>query len=207
MSSDLATYANYASSFIQLVILAIGIYRALEMRRGFVDVTYRARALWSALFMSVIAIANAENFIPFPNNQLWNIVNFIPFLAIVGFAFAFVDKTVLVAIRSDFFHRDILRWSKLRVPVGSVLAGSTCFIFSGVVLTSQPATSSANSIVNLFSGIAFFQFSFVAAGVLGFGAVALVIGARRTSDRILRKHIRLLGFSVTSFVFLSWETS
>ncbi len=197
MSGDLIQIFQDTTALIQLVILATGFYRSLEMRRGFVDATYRSKALWSALLMSVIALTNAVSLIPLPNNQLWNTVTFIPFLALVGFTFAFVDKTVLVAIKSDFFHRDILRWSKLRVPAASVLAGSGFFIFSGVALS--PSFSVGQSAVVTWVDVAFLQFSLIAASVLGFAALALAIGAHRTSDRTLKKHIRLLGFALTSF--------
>jgi hypothetical protein len=182
-----------------VVILFVGIYRALGMRRGFVDATYRSRALLSAILMSVVAISNAFFFVPLPNNALGGIVGFVPFSAIVGVCFALVDSNVLAAARSDFFHRTILHWPDLRLPAGAALGGSGVFILWAIASDPQAFASSPQSSDPFWVLVAYYQFFFIAAVVLGYGAMGLIIGSRRTPDRTLKKYIRLLGFALASF--------
>jgi hypothetical protein len=195
MSIDPIVYVNDASGLIQIVILAVGIARVAEMRRAFVDVTYRSRAAWSALLMFVIAVTNAESLIPLPNGILGALIGTLPFLAIIGVSYGYVDRTVVVAIRSDFFHRNILNWTRVRIPLTAIILVS---LASGLVagLVSVPESQATPFLVI----VAFDLGSGAAAVVLGFGAVAIAISARRTRDRALRRNIRLLGLALAFFV-------
>jgi hypothetical protein len=195
MSSDLAQLAGEASSLIQLVILFIGIGRVAEMRKGFVDPIYRSRAFWSGFLMAVIAVTNATGFFSLPNNILGSLVSNVPFLAIIGVSFAFVDRTAIVGIRTDFFHRDILHWVKVRVPAGVVLAASLVY---GVIAFSAPESAAPSP--PLWELIGTLQVFVVAIGLLGFGAVVIIIASRRTPDQTLKKNIRILGIALGWFV-------
>jgi hypothetical protein len=195
MSSDLAQLVGDASSLIQLAILIVGIGRVAQMRKGFVDPTYRSRAFWSGFLMAVIAVSNATPLIPLPNSVLGSLISNLPFLAIIGVCLAFVDRTAIVGIRSDFFHRDILGWVRVRVPAGVVMAGSLVY---GVVAINAPESTAPSP--PLWDLIGMFQVFIVAIGLLGFGAVVIIIASRRTPDQTLKKNIRLLGIALGWFV-------
>ncbi len=200
MSGDPTYLINDASYVVQILILVVGIYRALVMRRGFIDSTYRSRALWSAFLMVVIAVTNAESLVPLPNDVLGAVVGFVPFAAIVLVSFAFVDRTVIVAVRSDFFHRNPLRWLQLRRPASVVMAASTALILVAVATSSQLANSGPQSDAPLWVDLGYYQFFLIVAAILGYSAIALTVAARRTPDNTLRKSIRLLGIALGFFV-------
>jgi hypothetical protein len=195
MSSDYAQFVSDASSIIQLAILIVGIGRVAEMRKGFVDPTYRSRAFWSGLLMAVIAVTNATSLIPLPNGIAGSLISSLPFLAIIGVCFAFVDRTAIVGMKSDFFHRNILGWMQARIPLGAVMAGS---LVCGTIALNVPESTAPSP--PLWDLIGMYQISIVAAGLLGFGAVVIIIASRRTPDQTLKKNIRLLGIALGWFV-------
>jgi hypothetical protein len=195
MSSDYAQFVSDASSIIQLAILVVGIGRVAEMRKGFVDPTYRSRAFWSGLLMAVVALTNATSLIPLSNGIAGSIIGSLPLLAIIGVAFAFVDRTAIVGIRSDFFHRNILGWMRVRIPATFVMAGSLAY---GIIALNVPESNAPSP--PLWDLIGIFQVFIVAVGLLGFGAVVIIIASRRTPDQTLKKNIRLLGIALGWFV-------
>jgi hypothetical protein len=201
MSGDLIFYFSDISSILQIAICIAGIYRALEIRLGFADATYRARALFSAVFLLVILIVNSFNFIPLPNNALGAVVGFLPIMAVILAAFAITDSNVQVAIHSDFFHRAILRWTDLRLFAVAVLFGSGILISSAIAtdplgwFANSPQASDPSWVL-----VSFYQFFIVAPIVLAYGGLGLIVGSRRTPDRTLKRHIRLLGAAIVSFV-------
>ena len=195
ISSDYAQLVGDVSSLIQLAILIVGIGRVAEMRKGFVDPTYRSRAFWSGFLMAVIAVTNATSLIPLPDGIAGSLISNLPFLAIIGVCFAFVDRTAIVGIRSDFFHRNILGWMQVRFPLGVVMAGSLVY---GTIAFNLPESTAPSP--PLWDQIGMNQVPIVAVGLLGFGAVVIIIASRRTSDQTLRKNIRLLGIALGWFV-------
>ncbi|HKW05477.1 MAG TPA: hypothetical protein VJN71_09285 [Nitrososphaerales archaeon] len=193
MSVNLVQFVNGASSVIQAVILVVGLARVLEMRAGFVDRTYRQRAFWSVLLMGVVAAVNIESLLPLPSDLIVNIIGIAIFFGLIGIAFAFIDRTALVAIQQDFFHRDILGWKRFRIPAGLVLAASLIVAFLLVpksLLTNPP----------LWVSIGENQTYIIAAILLGYAAIVGLIGSMRTPDKTLKKNIRFLGISLGFFV-------
>jgi len=195
MSSDYAQLVGDASGLIQLAILIVGIGRVAEMRKGFVDPTYRSRAFWSGFLMAVIAVSNATSLIPLPNGVLGSLIFSLPFLGIIGVCFAFVDRTAIVGMKSDFFHRNILGWTQVRIPSGVVMAGSLAY---GIIALNVPESTAPSP--PLWELIGMYQIFIVAVGLLGFGAVVIIIASRRTPDQTLKKNIRLLGIALGWFV-------
>jgi hypothetical protein len=198
MSVDLVVFATDVSSIAQILILTVGLYRVAEMRRGFVDRTYRSRALWSALLMVAIVVTNAVGFFAFPNNLAGSLALFAPFLSIVVVSYAFVDSTVLVATQSDFFHRDIFCWKRARLPSYVVLAASCAIVL--VVVSLPPYGNSPGTSFSIWSDIGYYQFVTISVVLLGYGAASAFFGSRRTSDLTLKRHIRLLGIALAFFV-------
>ena len=195
MPSNFALLVSDVSSLIQVAILIVGMVRVAQMWRGFVDPTYRSRAFWSGFLMAVIAIANATSLIPVANGVIGSLISSVPILAIIGVCFAFVDRTAMVGIRSDFFHRNILGWMQVRVPAGIVMAGSLAY---GVFAINAPESSAPSP--PLWDTIGMFQVFIVAVALLGFGAIVIIVASRHSPDQTLRKSIRLLGIALGWFV-------
>ena len=194
MSVDIAGAINVVGTLMIIGILVVGIYRALEMRRVFVSGAYRSRATWSALLMLFIIPTQVENFVNVPSNGLLSLLGFIPFIALVLVIYSYADRSVLVAIETDFFHRDTLSWLRARKPVAifliSVLAAE---VVGGVVLTAAEQNSFWGNFLNDL-------FFLALAPVLGYATAALILGARRSADRTLRRSILLLGLALSTLV-------
>lgn len=195
MSGDPIWIANDASSLIQIAILVVGLIRVIQMRKGFVDPTYRSRALWSGLMMVVVVVVNSVGLIPTPNGTEGGLLIALPIYALLGVSFAFEDRTALVAIRSDFFHRGILGWRQIRVPAGFLLLASMAL---ALVVNLTPEAALANP--PLWTTLGTLQVFMVASILLSLGAIVMVIGSRRTPDMTLRRSIRLLGIGFGFFV-------
>jgi hypothetical protein len=181
-----------------LGVLILGALRAVQMSKGLVDATYRNRARWGAVAAFVIAIDIAATFVA-------NITGFTPTsleAAELGFAtfasafialFAFADSTVLVAIKSDFFHRSTVRWTQARRP--ALVAILVCAVIDAALGGYTPF---------------FAVFVVVAVTGVAYAAAALFVGARRTQDKTLKRHVRLLGWALVVLlpsVILSTFTS
>ena len=202
MSVDLAGWINYGATGVALLILILGIVRAVEIRRAFVNPIFRSRATWMALLMVVIIIVNIDGLTPASSAfGLLGLVGFLPFLALILVIYAYVDGCVRVAIETDFFHRETLGWSRVRRPVGICLFVS--FVAAAVVPTIVPTATAIP-----FWGSAVLNGSFVVIVlILAYCAAAMVIGARRSPNKSLRKSILLLGISLFTFVLTLIITS
>ena len=179
------------------------------MRRGFIDPVYRSRALWSAVLMFVIILTNLNGFVSLPNDTISNLIGFSPFVAIVLVSYVYVDRSVMVAVSTDFFHRNTLHWLQFR-RLGYGLLGATSLITYGLIIVApQYFVSGYPTPAHppLFVAIGLNQFFAVIIFVLGISALALGVASRRTSDRNLRKSIRLLGYALGSFVATIFITS
>lgn len=200
MSGDPTYLIGDATNLVQVVILVVGVYRALEMRAGFVDRFYRGRALWSTLLMVVIGVTITSGYISLPGGTPGALLSFLPFAGLVGVSFTFIDQTVRVSMSSDFFHRNTLRWSQVRIPAGIFLAASFIFLMADIVIGFQFLNYGSYSGGPFWLNVAFTEFTVASALVLGLGAVAAVVGSRRTPDRTLKRSIRLLGIALMFFV-------
>ena len=116
-------------------------------------------------------------------------MTFVTFAAAFIAIFAFADSTVLVTIQSDFFHRNTLRWTHARRP-------------AWVAILACAAIDAA-----LGGFTPFFAVFLVVVAISGsYAAAALIVGARRTQDKTLKSHVRLLGWVLVVLlpsVFLS----
>jgi hypothetical protein len=195
------TLSNDTSSALQIFILVVGVYRAVTMRRGFIDPVYRSRALWSAVLMFTIILTNAMTFVNLPNDTIDNIIGFSPFLALVLVIYAYVDRSVMVAMSTDFFHRNTLHWLQFRRPGYGLMTAGALVTFGIVIALPQYIQSSGPTTTAPFwVAIGLQVFFLFAIFVLGISALALGVASRRTSDRNLRRSIRLLGYALGLFV-------
>lgn len=201
MPIELAQTIDVASTILLVGILVLGIYRAMEMRRAFVVGVYRSRATWSTLLMLVIIVVLLSSFVPFPSSGVLSLVGSVPFPSLILVFVAYADKSVLAAMETDFFHRDTLGWTRGRWPVAIVLVTFVVILgVGGAILTpAEQASPLWAAIINLF---------FVTlAAILAYLAASLIVGARRSADRTLRRSIALLGLALFTLVLSIVVTS
>lgn len=164
------------------------------MRRGFVGGVYRSRATWSTLLMLVIIALMLSNFVPFPSTGILSLVGALPFVSLIFVFVAYADRSVLVAMETDFFHRDTLSWLRVRWPAAIfIFSFVTALIIGGFILTPAEQSSFLGTLFNDL-------FFLVLAAILAYLAAALIIGARRSADRTLRRSILLLGLALGTLV-------
>ncbi len=199
MSVDVVALTSDVTSVAQIFILVIGIYRAVIMRRGFIDPVYRSRTLWSAVLMFVIILSNLMTFVNLSSDTISILIGFSPFVAIILVAYAYVDRSVMVAMSSDFFHRNTLHWLQFRRLGYGLLAATSLIEYGAIVVAPQYFVSGPTSAAPVFA-IVLYQFFVIIISVLGISALALGVASRRTPDRNLRKSIRLLGYALGLFV-------
>lgn len=193
MSIDLPGAINVGATALIIGILVLGIYRALEMRRGFVRGAYRSRATWSTFLMVVIITSQVANYSP--DSGILSLLGIVPFVALLVVIFAYADRSVLVAIDTDFFHRDTLAYHRVRWPAAIAFAASFIVVAGGGVILSPAQQSSVlGEILNDLFYVAL-------VGILGYLTAALIVGARRSADRTLRRSILLLGLALSTLVF------
>jgi hypothetical protein len=192
MSVDILGVFNDASNIVISAILILGIYRAQQMRKAFVTPAYRSRATWSAILMLIILIVFVSSYVPVPS-----VFGFLPFFSVLLAVFAYADKSVLVAIETDFFHRNTLGWLRVRRPAGVVFVA-----FMAVVVAVGELFSLGNqaSVPPFWGAVAYYSFTVAAVVVLAYSAAALIVGARRSSDRTLRRSISLFGYALSTLV-------
>lgn len=193
-SDEVQTIAGLLDSASTICILAIGLYRVGLMTRSFVDPVFKSKARWSVTLLGMILLTNVVSLIPSSPNILISILEFLPFLALLITVYAFVDRTIVVAERMDFFHRDVLSWSRLRVPLYIVVV-VVSLSFVGTSFYSTESLAPAWLVDTIDTSI------LLLVGILGYASVTLVVSARRSVDRTLRRHIQLLGVSLAMFVF------
>jgi hypothetical protein len=186
--------ANTISGVAAAALMVLGIWRSAQMAHGFVDRVYKSKALWMAALMSGILLSELSSFIQFPQGVLGSLLATSPLILVIVVSYAFVDRTILVAMRSDFFHRDVMGWMKIRFP-------GFIFVIGAVFLATADSAlvPSDTSATPFWSTVAFDFFVVVVPLVLGYAAVAVVVSARRTADRTLKRHILLVGLSLACF--------
>jgi len=180
-----------------VALMVLGIWRSAQMVHGFVDRVYKSKALWMAALMSSILLSELSNFAQFPSNALGNLLAILPLVLVIVVTYAFVDRTILVAMRSDFFHRDVIGWMKVRLPGFILVAGAVCLATADWTLVPSDASTTP-----FWSTVAFDIFVVVVPLVLGYAAIAIVVSARRTADSTLRRHILFLGLSLACFAMV-----
>lgn len=181
------------------------VYRAMSLRRVLVDPLYRRRALWTAIAgsgllgflisVTIDALAASGYGILANNSTALLVEDFswgLSFLALFGWIYTSVN----VALSSDYFHRDVLGWSRggKFVFVGAV-------VVSYLVASLPPPTNPAlladfNAFGNLVGPI------FVIG--LAYGGAVIVVTYRRIKDRAIKNYSKWVIASVAStFIFIA----
>jgi len=193
MSVDLGAAIDSLAFLIVFIVYLFVTYRGAEMTRAFVNQVYRSRARWIVALGVAILINDVAGHAPYVSNVT---IGGVPlglltiFLALVV-AFAFGDRTILVTLEMDFFHRDTLHWRRFRYFAYPLFYGDLASITLLVFLAFLPSPPSWVSVVinspeflAVFFGLLVFNLAYVVG--------ALFVGARRTPDRIIRRHLIIL---------------
>jgi hypothetical protein len=192
MSIDFVSIIETLIGLVAIGILALAAYRALRIGRALVSPIYRSRVHWMAALLVVIIINSLNNYVSYPNTALgwflsssgYNLSSLVEFALI----FVFVDRVILVAIEMDFFHRNTLHWRKVRKPAYVALFGAAFL------------PSSSNFPPDSPPAIVIILFFFAAVTALVCSAAALAVGARRTPDKTMRRHVKLVASSFALFL-------
>lgn len=220
MSSEIFELIEALSFLSSGAILAFGAYRAMRMGRAFVSSLYRSRARWTAGAIWLLVVSVLGSLISPPSSTQPALITLTPLLplivlealpelALLGFLmaiFAFVDRTILVTMDMDFFHRSVFRWPKVRIPFYILLFLGLIEVLGNSILGGLPPSQVSRweiyavGSIPTVDGAWFPLFTSVLLLVaFGYPAAAMVVGARRTSDMTLRKHVRFLGIAIISF--------
>ena len=206
MPDSLGPALAAVSYIVAGVVFIYGAYWAFAIRRALVGRIYRRQALWlGALFIAALIASDAVLLPMSGNSFVTAAVSFLaygPWPTLV--VFAFLDSTIPVLRRSDPLLRNVLSWKNLRILILLILAFSTAFgIYASIYLpTCLPTAnapvciSSAMSNSGQLEAVLWFLGGYYwvdASLVLALGATALLIGARRSSDAVLRRSLKWLG--------------
>jgi hypothetical protein len=174
-----------AVSIAEILPAAIGLYAAywaFSIRRSLVGHIYRSHALWLG---AVCVLFAATNFLTYSTNVAVSDALNVYYAILIAALFAFIDSTVLVARRSDPLLRRILGWDRLRIAIWIDIVALVVIFNLPVIDPSFVA--SINPVVGAILITALFTLPFIA------GAPALLIGARRSMDPVLRGSLKWLG--------------
>jgi hypothetical protein len=193
------------------------ISRAIVIGRKLVSRVYRWRAFWFAgvvlaALITVLSALISALFGLYPSTSL----SFIGIYSIITWIlvmFVYADRTILVTMEMDFLHRNILRWRPVRTLAYVVMFASVFWLYAFIEVTEAPTCSSSvcpavyapgapSWAPVIFPGI-LVPVAFLAFAVtLGYALSCVIIGARRTSDMTMRRHVRWVGFSFLIFFSL-----
>ena len=209
MSIDIVSAIEIVTFFIAFRVLFLGTFRAIRIGRTFVSAVYRNKAYWTAAVMVIIFVDLLNPYIPYPSPAslpvtgllptlgwfLFGVLGALPFSLLFLVLFAFVDRTILVAMETDFFHRNTLRWRNVRRPLfGVLIAVLVVAIFIGSYYSLVPNPPSWTSLIlgPLFLGAFGVGFPYL--------AIALIVASRRTPDRTLKMHVRFIGLAIVGYI-------
>lgn len=195
MSFDFVAALTAVAVAVSALILGLGAARAFQIARLFVNRTYKLRAYWGGLLMLVILVGTLSGYVDFPETPAGVVLSYIPLGAILLFLLVFVDRGIFVAMDGDMFHRNVLLWRSARLVLyPALIISSVAETAGGVVLL--PSSAPGGFIAQLL----YYQSIAVVPAIFAYAVAALVIGGRRTADRTMKRHIRLLGVGFLCFI-------
>jgi hypothetical protein len=185
------------ATILFVAILVVAGIRGIQIGRSLVDRTFKNRAYWGSLLVLYAAFFQAQfslfNFRPgFAPSYLYAFLYSLDWDFLFILIFVFIDSTIMVTMRMDFFHRNTLRWASIRkalIPlyiVGILIQGT---YYNSPNQANFPGWALA--LVVVMDAIAF--------GSLALAVPVLLVGARRTPDRTFRRFVTLLGLALLSY--------
>jgi hypothetical protein len=212
MSIDTTLIILQLSFLIAGIVLVFLISRAVSMGRKFVSRVYKSRVSWFAGVMLVVLLWILFTGLYAEGIAVEGIAVELAFAAILV-AFVYADRMILVTLEMDFFHRNTLHWRQVRKLAYVALFAGLIYLIVQIPLTAPPTCSSCaaplhpglpswvSAIINPTTELIFIL-EFLAAFIVTFGysSSTIIIGARRTSDMTMKRHLRWFGLSLLSFV-------
>jgi hypothetical protein len=195
MSVDLVDALNVAGDLLGIVAIGIFLfaaYRAFAIGRLLVSGAYRNRAFWTGGTLIALILLTIASSLP-ASNPLGSAAFVLIFVVLL----AFVDSSIKVTQDTDFFHRSPLGWQRLRKPLYIIII--PLLVVGALTIGLAPPNSNLT-----FVGVVLW---FGAGGAaLSLSAAAMVVGAKRTSDRSMRRFVRMLGLAIICMVlfFTVW---
>jgi hypothetical protein len=184
MSIDIVVFLESFATIVASAVALLAVYRSLTIGKSLVTRIYRTRAYWLAVLMIILIVDT----LPLPQSAIESYLGFYGFFVFLFALVIFIDSNVRVSKEIDFFHRDILHWGKIRIPMFAILAA---YSVVAVIFSSSTSTAAEIGIVGYFTMLgAIFVYSGVAMFVIG----------RRTYDQTMRRFIKMLGFAVLCFL-------
>lgn len=171
--------------------------RGIQIGRGLVDKTFKTRSYWTALIASFFITTTLLNFVPFfgapQTTFVGAFLGSLPWQVEFFILFSFIDSTIMVTMKMDFFHRNTLRWSSFRRPLTVAYVVSDFFLFTS---TNYAYSGGPPGwlVPIVYASVA------VVIGPLLIGVPILLIGARRTPDRTMKRFVTLLGLTMLLYV-------
>lgn len=209
MSIDIVLIIFQLSLLIAGIVLVFLISRALTLGRRFVSQVYRSRAFWFAGVM--LSVLFWLLFTGLFYSSVKNVEGIAVELSLITILLVFVcaDRTILVMLEMDFFHRNTLHWRRARVPAYVAIFAGAIFLIAQIPLTAAPTCSGCYaallpglpSWVSVFinpttESIVTIELLLGSLVIFGYLFSVFLIGTRRISDMTLKRHLRWLGLSV-----------
>jgi hypothetical protein len=168
---------------IPAAIFLFDSYWSFEIRKALASPIYRSHALWQGAVNIMVALAIFATYTSGLFVSTLLVVFYTAFFVVV---FAFIDSTIKVARRSDPLLRPILRWDTIRMAGWCSIGALTIVnVVSYLVYPNLASSLIASILGNLFIAIPFV-----------IGGPAILIGARRSADPILRSNLKWLGLAI-----------
>jgi hypothetical protein len=189
MSIDIVNVLETVSGLATGAIALLAVYRSLTIAKSLVTRVYRTRAYWLGVLMIIFAALNLLPTTSALGSDISDILFFVFLLALL----IFIDSNVAVAREIDFFHRDILHWHALRIPLFASMVAGTAI---GIVGTIASTNSALSSVV----GLALLGYFIFLGVVFTYSGAAMLVVARRSYDRTMKKFVKMLGIAILCFV-------
>jgi hypothetical protein len=185
MSIDIVEILEGGAALATLAIALLGVYRSLTIGKSMVTHVYRSRAYWLAVLLIILAVDN----LPFPpSSVIGSGLGFYGFFVFLFAILLFIDSNVAVAREIDFFHKDVLHWRKIRIPMLAILGAYTV---AAVILSSATSTAAGIGLVGYFLMLGV---------ILVYAAIEMYVIGRGTYDQTMRKFIKMLGLAVLCYL-------
>jgi len=202
MAVDYLIIFSASAVLFSSVIVVFACYRAIEFGHVLVGSIYKRRANWAAIFLASTMFLTLDGtgsvpYLSWDNAYLgfWVITVTLPL---------FINSSVRAAQETDFFHRDTLHWRILGRVITVIAICSV--ILSVVVGITAPGgfaatleNSGASSSWWVPVGLGLFFLVLIVVSI--YGSASLIVAARRTQDRAIRRFVLMLGLSLVGLVF------
>jgi len=185
MSIDIVNLLETLVGLAATLIALLAVYRSLTIGKSLVSRVYRTRAYWLAVLMIIFA---AFSLVP-TTSTIESDISDILFFMFLFALLIFIDSNVTVGREIDFFHKDVLHWHALRIPLFAVIVAGTAVAIVAIIDSTASTTGIGIVVYFAILGIVF-TYS---------GATMLAI-ARRTHDRTMKIFVKMLGFAIISYV-------